>query len=755
MNQRFHARTTFRFIFCLLISGCVLAVSSAVSAQITPTPTYTPNEISAQAGFLAYACQFEPLTNTVTINAALAGADAQTMPPNSYKLAISEVGGSAITIPTDHIEVTPTTQRPPLQMILVMDETDTMPLPEIVTAYNNTIPSQLEPDDKIALLAFGSDIKPMTQFYTDKSRLASDNLTNVKLQSGDNHLYDALYQALDYFQNSTDTTTRRVVLAITDSGRRGTQQVATDDVIARAQKANAQVYFISFIYTDHPDVDDMFRISQATNGYGWVFDGERSRVAVGGAVADYLTNLVHDLSAEISMKIDLSGQNLTLTDSGVTFQVTVSPANDRTMTAQINCPVRSLHHSIEFANVQDNTTFTSPVNISVNVHSDMDLTNTHVAFWLNDVVVQDTSSKSYTINAPDLAPGVYTLRAELRDQEDQVLATTPTINTYVQQSLQLNTVGGSTNNLHGRVQFQANAGVGTKLPDIQFRVGTAADPNTTFPLGTGTAPLQPDGTATLTIDNLHDALKAVFPNEQGRDFVISAFVLGSSSDVPLLARSNQLAFSVATAPANVEDSASLAASGTNGSGGGTGGANGAGSAAAGAPVVAGIQNVTGQIAAWNNNPILLPLLAVIFMFILNVLLLRQVRRSRIYRMIMVPDDIDMSDRLMAITVRRAGTVRTYPLTKNTVYIGRGSQNDINVGDEPAISRSHGVIMWRRGGWYYTNRNPRSSTRFNGKRFRGYKLRKLEPVTELEIGSVHLYYHSNAQQDISELTKTNL
>ena len=64
-------------------------------------------------------------------------------------------------------------------------------------------------------------------------------------------------------------------------------------------------------------------------------------------------------------------------------------------------------------------------------------------------------------------------------------------------------------------------------------------------------------------------------------------------------------------------------------------------------------------------------------------------------------------------------------------------------------------MWRRNAWYYANRKSGIKTRINGRKYVGYALFKLEPVTEMEIGSAHLIFHSNAQQDISELTKTNL
>jgi hypothetical protein len=64
-------------------------------------------------------------------------------------------------------------------------------------------------------------------------------------------------------------------------------------------------------------------------------------------------------------------------------------------------------------------------------------------------------------------------------------------------------------------------------------------------------------------------------------------------------------------------------------------------------------------------------------------------------------------------------------------------------------------MWRKQGWYYSNRKRRLKTRINGKWRRGFVFCKLEPVTELEIGQVYLIFHSNAQRDLSDFITTNL
>ena len=66
-----------------------------------------------------------------------------------------------------------------------------------------------------------------------------------------------------------------------------------------------------------------------------------------------------------------------------------------------------------------------------------------------------------------------------------------------------------------------------------------------------------------------------------------------------------------------------------------------------------------------------------------------------------------------------------------------------------------MIIWRKNNWWYSNRKKDTTTKVNGKKYRGLALIKLEPVTEIEIGSILLVFHSNAQQDVSDFIKTNL
>jgi hypothetical protein len=150
-----------------------------------------------------------------------------------------------------------------------------------------------------------------------------------------------------------------------------------------------------------------------------------------------------------------------------------------------------------------------------------------------------------------------------------------------------------------------------------------------------------------------------------------------------------------------------------------------------------------------------PPAAIIGLLALNFLLFRMIGRRRIMKLISSPDNVDLSPQLMNITMRRGDIKQSHTLTRKTVNIGRGSTNDINLGDDPNISRQHGVIIWRKNSWWYSNRKKDTTTKIDGKKYHGLALVKLEPVTEIEIGQTLLVFHSNAQQDVSDFIKTNL
>jgi pSer/pThr/pTyr-binding forkhead associated (FHA) protein len=110
---------------------------------------------------------------------------------------------------------------------------------------------------------------------------------------------------------------------------------------------------------------------------------------------------------------------------------------------------------------------------------------------------------------------------------------------------------------------------------------------------------------------------------------------------------------------------------------------------------------------------------------------------------------------MQLTVSRSGNRQVYVLTKKTLYVGRGSGNDISLDDDANVSRQHGVVMWRGQKWWYAQRKPKVRARVNGKNLKGIALVKLENPSEINIGDYLVVFHGDSQRDISDLVKTNL
>jgi hypothetical protein len=555
-------------------------------------------------------------------------------------------------------------------------------------------------------------------------------------------------------QLSLQQDTRQVVVVITDSGRRegSTDQPSAAEIGTRARNAKVQVYPIGIHLYDTPDDDELLAIATTSQGYGWIYDeGARSNNEIAGlAVADRLDSLIDTLNSEIRIVVDMQGQTPDA-NGDVLFGLTAQLDNGLILNDQIACPLPQLNHSIAFLPGVSDTTTANPLNIGVTVQSDLGIDQTSVVFRINDEPVQNSDSTTFTFNPSALPPGTYSVAAELRDTNDNILATTDRrVTIATQQALELNIISGTLSDLGNPIQFEAViTRFDASLPPVRFTINALLNPTLVYPLGQGAVAIKADGRATLTVDNLRAEVERLFPGiNSGAELQINAFVPATTPLAPPLAVSEVLTFSYLPAAVVAQPTAANNAALV----GGTPVSNaGIISPTAVVPAAPGL-----VIAGTLIDPVTLAAIALsLALFIINILLFRQVGRARVRRLINNPDKHDLSERLMSITVRREGMKQTHVLTKKTVTLGRGSGNDVNLGDDTNISREHGIIMWRRKRWWYSNRKPRLLTRIDGRRHYGFFLGELEPVTELEIGNAKIFFHSSNQQDVSDMTKTNL
>ncbi len=713
---------TFVRRFRLLLGACLLMLWPAVlAAQDTPR----------KGAFVAYQCMFQSATNTAQINAVLMGGDGQPIPTGTYQIAVS-AGDNPQPLDSTRFKIERLDNRPPLQMILVLDITDTVPIDQIVSAISGHLFPGLNPQDRVALLTFSEEIAPITQFYTDKTRLVSEHMTNLIVLGGDNRLYDSMLQAASSFP--VNSAGRKVILTITDSGRRTLLQAADDDIVKAANRDKIQIYPVGFYSRDRTDDAALQKIAESTGGFSWLYTETRnSRDSIGTAVSKFLDETVRTLNSEVLFTVNMQGQ--TPNASGVVpLKIDVNTNNDSTLSDTVNCPFQTLQHSIAFADGLDTSQpITASVDIGVKVQSDLSSDATKIVFRVNDEVAQSGNSTQYTFNAAEHYPGYYTIEGQLWDTNNATLATTATkLRLYAQQKLALRVVGDPTV-LSGSVQFEVSSNPAYALPATQIMVASVANPAQIFKLGD--AVFQPDGKASLQVDNIQTVIDRLYPNRQPTDtYQITASVPGASSSDPKLAFSSPLTVSMPISEQTATNPTSAAPN--------------IPSAAVSIPAA-----VVERISTINDQWV--PPAAIIGLLALNFLLFRMIGRRRIMKLLNTPDNIDLSPQLMNITMRRGDIKQSHTLTRKTVNVGRGSTNDINLGDDPNISRQHGAIIWRKNNWWYSNRKKDTTTKINGKKVRGLALVKLEPVTEIEIGQTLLVFHSNAQQDVSDFIKTNL
>lgn len=677
-----------------------------VSAQTTGLNTTSTGE------FLAYTCSFNGETGLAEVRATITGPDGVPLNPQTYTVSITNAASEAL--PSDAATVTQIAERAPVRIILVLDTTSTVPINEVRNAIRDHLLPRLRLEDEMALLQFDSAIAALTPFYTDKNALYNEHLADIQLGQGDNRLYDALLQAATL--TAPNSPLRQVILVITDSRRGEVPQAAQSDIVTRAQASKAQIFTIGYVTSDdNPDQEELFAVSDQTSGRGWVYTGERTRAAAEQAIGTSLEAFSATLNSEVTIAINIEGQ--TPDESGlVPLTISLLPTSGgAALTDSISCPVALPGsdngssglpdlppYTIAFANVVNGLAVNEPLNVEVSAQPEEIPLDLRFVFWLDDEMNDQFPDGVYTLDTSSLSPGEHTLRAQLRDAEDNVVASTSTVNLIVQRELQLSLGGESTTNLSGPVQFNVANAEG--LENIEFVISSAVNPTVTQPLGT--AEVGEGGVASLTIPNIQEDASRLFPNQETWELLVSARAPGETEDQPL-ALSNSLPISVAAIP---QPSIPL---------------------------------------------ILAPIGASLVLVVLNYALLRQIRNARIRRFIASPGSQDLGSELMSVTVNRAGMKQTYTLTKKTMYVGRGSGNDISLEDDSNVSRQHGVILWRRGSWWFANRKPKVKTKIDGRVYRGYALRKLKPMTEIQIGDFQLVFHSNAQRDMSDLIKTNL
>jgi len=700
----------------IVISVLMLLLLGVVVAHAQDEPIYT----SEVAQFSVYTCTFNTATGRADIRATLINRDGTAMRPEDVTINVSRVGASS-PLPPDAATVAVADPRPPLRMIIVLDTTDTMPIETVRDTLFSSLISNLPFEDEVALVTVNSDVSQPTDFYVDTNAFYNDHLFEIPLGSGDNRINDGILAGVSVTQPNSPR--RQVVLVITDSTPQ-VEQASDEEIITRAQASHAQIIPIALHTTSGvPDDEALFALATSTRGYGFAYDGDKRVAFTEEGLNRIFADILTVLNSEIVISVDLAG--LEPDETGfIPFDVSALPNTSQTaLTDRVSCPLPPPAEVIEnalptfaiaFTNIVDGLNLNDPTSVEVAVQPfDALPADARFVFLLDDGQSDPSVEGIFPVDPQSLPPGVHTIRAQLRDGSGNILATTPTTSLFVRRDLVLATAENKTDNLSGAVTIQAR-NASDNMTTVEFRAALANSPTVSYPIGT--APVQ-EGVASLTISDIQAEASRLFPQDDpdaGWTVQITASAPSSNAgDPPLGDAATPLILSIAPRPPFTVDSLL-------------------------------------------QTPII-PVVAGVIFLVIDVLLLRQIRKARIRRTIEGADNRDLPAQLMCVTVSRGGAGRqTFMITKKTTWVGRGSGNDISLEDDANVSRQHGAILWRKGHWYFANRKPKVKTKVAGKMYKGLSMTRLENPTDLELGSYQMVFHSTEQrQDISDLVKTNL
>ncbi len=159
----------------------------------------------------------------------------------------------------------PTSAEPrPTTVVLVLDHSQSMEEEDRIGGLKRAVSTFLKvipPGSRVAVVAFGSDVKVLCPFTAQKARVqaAVDGLA----PEGATRYYDAVATALELLAKEPG---RRAVLAMTDGEDTFSQDATLDADVLAARKAGLPVHTLGLGSEDEIEVDALRRLAAETRG---------------------------------------------------------------------------------------------------------------------------------------------------------------------------------------------------------------------------------------------------------------------------------------------------------------------------------------------------------------------------------------------------------------------------------------------------------------------------------------------------------
>jgi VWFA-related protein len=154
----------------------------------------------------------------------------------------------------------------PTTIVLVLDRSGSMREDDKITSLKRAVMTFLDglPEgSKIAVLAFGSDLRVVCPFTTDLDQVRNA-VTRIE-PGGATRYFDAVDRALQLLEEQSG---RRAVLAMTD-GQDTESRLTIKQVITRAQKLNLPVHTLGLGEGDSIDTKSLDQLAEKTRGQSY------------------------------------------------------------------------------------------------------------------------------------------------------------------------------------------------------------------------------------------------------------------------------------------------------------------------------------------------------------------------------------------------------------------------------------------------------------------------------------------------------
>jgi uncharacterized protein YegL len=202
----------------------------------------------------------------------------------------------------------------PLSIVLAIDVSGSMHGEGLADAVRgaSAFADRLSPQDRCALMVFGSDVRTVTGFTDDRVRI-KNALAQLTATDKDTHLYQAIFDALD--TAATAPTHRAAIVLLTDGKDEGSP-LGLQEVAAKAMVRDLPIFTLA--YGPHADVATLRRIAAVSHGRAYVAPGAK---AVTDAYSDIGTLLrtdymigftlteIHGKPFTVSVTFDYRGQS--------------------------------------------------------------------------------------------------------------------------------------------------------------------------------------------------------------------------------------------------------------------------------------------------------------------------------------------------------------------------------------------------------------------------------------------------------------